>query len=84
MPTHVHFLQVSNAVGNSVNPNFAGTGRLLAQDPGNTYTSAQANLTALNAGSVGTVGGSQPHQNMQPYLVLNICIALQGVFPSPN
>jgi microcystin-dependent protein len=30
------------------------------------------------------VGGSQPHNNMMPYLVLNFCIALQGLFPSPN
>src|ERR1700737_111449 len=34
--------------------------------------------------SVSNVGGSQPHNNMQPYLVLNFCIALQGVFPSQN
>jgi microcystin-dependent protein len=35
-------------------------------------------------GAVTNVGGSQPHTNMQPYLVLNFCIALVGVFPSQN
>jgi microcystin-dependent protein len=34
--------------------------------------------------SITNAGGGQPHSNMQPYLVLNVCIALQGVFPSRN
>ena len=38
----------------------------------------------LAAGSVTNSGGSQPHPNQQPYLVLNFCIALQGIFPSQN
>jgi microcystin-dependent protein len=84
MPTHVHTLVASNKVGNSTNPNTAGTGHVFAQDPGNVYTASTANLTALNAGSVGNAGGSQPHENRQPYLALTFCIALQGLFPSPN
>ena len=39
---------------------------------------------ALSAATVGNVGGSQAHLNMQPFLTLNFCIALQGIFPSPN
>jgi len=39
---------------------------------------------ALNAGAVTSVGGSQPHNNMQPYIVVNFVIALQGIFPSQN
>jgi microcystin-dependent protein len=38
----------------------------------------------MHPSSVTNVGGSQPHTNMQPYLVLNFCIALQGIFPSQN
>ena len=38
----------------------------------------------MNAGSVTTVGGSQAHINMQPFLTLTFCIALQGIFPSPT
>jgi microcystin-dependent protein len=40
--------------------------------------------TTMNAGAVSTVGSSQPHSNLQPYLVVNFVIALQGVFPSRN
>jgi microcystin-dependent protein len=84
MPTHVHVLRGSTTPGNSTNPNVAGTGNVLAQDPGNIYTSSTASLTALNPGSVSNVGGSQPHQNQQPYLALTFCIALQGLFPTAN
>src|SRR5262249_11582075 len=40
--------------------------------------------TALNGATIGLTGGSQAHQNMQPFLTLTFCIALQGVFPSPT
>jgi microcystin-dependent protein len=50
----------------------------------NLYKAAATNLVALNAGSVTNVGGSQAHLNMQPFLTLSFCIALQGIFPSPN
>jgi microcystin-dependent protein len=39
---------------------------------------------ALKTNSVTNTGGSQAHLNMQPYLTLSFCIALQGIFPSPN
>lgn len=45
---------------------------------------APANMVALNPGTVSNVGGSQPHNNMMPYLTLNWIIALQGIFPSQN
>jgi microcystin-dependent protein len=45
---------------------------------------APSSLTTLLPATVSNVGGSQPHPNMQPYLVLNICMALQGAFPSQN
>jgi len=48
------------------------------------YLPADANLQALNPASIANVGGSQAHLNMQPFLVLNFSIALQGIFPSPN
>jgi microcystin-dependent protein len=41
-----------------------------------------ANTVAMNPAMIGNVGGSQAHLNMQPFLVLNWCIALQGIFPS--
>ena len=41
-------------------------------------------LTAMSPATVGNTGGSQAHLNMQPFLTLNFCIALQGIFPSQN
>ena len=38
----------------------------------------------MNPATIANVGGSQAHLNMQPFLTLNFCIALQGIFPSPN
>lgn len=45
-------------------------------------TTTNANLAQMNFQAIGIAGGSLPHTNMQPYLVLNYCIALQGVFPA--
>jgi microcystin-dependent protein len=50
----------------------------------NLYWSAASNLIAMLPAAVANVGGSQPHLNMQPFLTLSFCIALQGIFPSPN
>jgi len=83
LPTHTHVLNASSQTGNSNNPNFAGTGHILAQEPGNVYSATfTPSAAALNADSVTNVGGSQAHLNMQPFLVLTFCIALIGIFPS--
>ena len=85
LPTHNHALNASKTQGDKVNPNFGGTGYVLAQDPGNCYSPALTpNGAALNPLSVSNVGGSQAHQNMQPFLTLTFCIALIGIFPSRN
>jgi len=79
MPLHQHVLQASNTAGNVANP----SGSVLAQ-ASNVYSANQGNLVALNPASIPNVGGSQAHLNMQPFLTLTFCIALIGVFPSPN
>jgi microcystin-dependent protein len=84
LPQHSHVLQASSSTGNSANPRTAAGGNVLAQEPSNPYSPNTTNLTALNAGSVTNVGGSQAHLNMEPFLTLSFCIALQGIFPSPN
>ena len=85
MPPHLHYVQASYTQGNVVNPNLAGTGRVLAADPGNPYSTGFAPTpVALNPATVANVGGSQAHLNMQPFLTLSYCIALSGIFPSPN
>ncbi len=79
MPQHLHFLQASsNSAGTTLDP----TNALLA--PVNGGYASPANLTTLSSEMVTSVGGSQAHNNMMPYLVLNFCIALQGIFPSQN
>jgi len=82
IPTHTH---TSNAtsdphVSNPENYTPVPTGGLFAVV--NNMYAAAANLTALLPGTLVNVGGSQAHLNMQPFLVLNFCIALQGIFPS--
>lgn len=79
LPTHTHVLNGSSADGNNALPG----SNLLAKSPQQVYGPA-TNLVALNAGTVTNVGGSQAHLNMQPFLTLSFCIALQGIFPSPT
>jgi microcystin-dependent protein len=79
LPTHAHALQGTAAKGGVLLP----TGNYLAATPNNAYH-APTNLAPLAPESLSAVGGSQPHENRQPYLVLSFCIALQGVFPSRN
>ncbi|NOH01781.1 MAG: phage tail protein [Chloroflexi bacterium] len=78
LPTHTHVTQASSNLGDAVNP----TNAPLAS-ASNVYRTAD-NLAALSPASVTNVGGSQAHENRQPFLTLNFCIALQGIFPSPN
>lgn len=58
------------------------TGRLWAASRPKSYGGAAG--TAISAAAIGPTGSGQPHPNMQPYLVLHYCIALQGVFPSQS
>jgi microcystin-dependent protein len=79
LPTHLHALQASpTSTGVSADP----SNNFLA--PVNGAYAAPASLTTLNPAVVTSVGGSQAHNNMMPYLVLNFIIALQGIFPSQN
>jgi microcystin-dependent protein len=79
LPTHTHVASATSIAGDTPVP----TGNLLADSPVQLYTPPAA-LTSLVPSDVTNVGGSQAHLNMQPFLVLNFCIALQGIFPSPN
>ncbi|SRR5258708_7353326 len=79
IPTHVHSAIASSATTTSAP---LPTGNFLAQESRKPYSPPDNNLIALAAGSLANVGGSQAHLNMQPFLVLNFSIALQGIFPS--
>jgi microcystin-dependent protein len=83
MPSHAHSANSNNVEGSgtSLTPSgqiWAGAGARRAAV--NLYT-ASAALTQMNFGALSIAGGSQPHNNMPPYLTLNFCIAMQGVFP---
>jgi len=78
VPHHTHAAQASTTNGNQ--PFVVGSVLAAA---GNAYGGA-SNLTALHPSGITNVGGSQAHENMQPFLALNFCIALQGIFPSPT
>jgi microcystin-dependent protein len=80
MPQHIHFQQAStNSAGTSADP----TGRYLAPVNGG-YVPGGSAQVPLSAQMVTPAGGSQPHENRMPGLVLNFIVALQGIFPSPN
>ena len=78
MPQHVHVLNATldNATVDSPGGNLLASGA-------NQYLGPPPN-TSLVPSTVTNVGGSQGHLNMQPFLTLSFCIALQGIFPSPN
>ena len=82
LPTHTHVLNASSTDGNAPVP-FGPAGNVLAREVNQIYNNA-ASLVALNPATVTNVGGSQAHLNMQPFLTLNFCIALTGIFPSPT
>jgi microcystin-dependent protein len=80
LPTHNHVAQASNTDGDGPAP---GAAAVLATSP-TKFWNQPTGPTTLIPGTIGSSGGSQAHQNMQPYLSLFVCIALQGIFPSQN
>ncbi len=80
MPAHNHIAQASNTDGNIQVP----TGNILASSAAKMYIPPSTNLTTLAPSSITNVGQGQPHENRQPFLVLNFIIALIGIFPSRN
>jgi len=82
MPSHVHSMNATNATATQSSPStdyLAATGSSI----GAIYsTNTPSFNAALNAAAISKVGGSQAHLNLQPFLVLNFSIALQGIFPS--
>lgn len=82
MPTHNHPVNVyDNSNVDSNGTSAAGAFYARTADASTLYSSGNAN-NAMNPGVIGNTGGSQAHENRQPFLALNFCIALQGIFPS--
>lgn len=83
IPNHTHAAMAAATPADSNSP----VDHVLAAEviPDTAYRVPEAaNITALRAETVTNAGGGQAHDNMQPYLTLNFCIAMQGVFPSRN
>ena len=80
LPTHVHLASATSASATTADP----TANVFAS-PSSAVGAAYAppnNLVAMAPGMMSNVGGSQAHMNMQPFLTISFCIALQGIFPS--
>ncbi|MEI6409102.1 MAG: tail fiber protein [Bacteroidota bacterium] len=78
IPSHTHPMIASGNTANSPNPgnNFIGISSQV-----NAFFS-DIPVTNMNAASVSSVGGNQPHNNMQPYLCINYIISLFGIYPA--
>jgi microcystin-dependent protein len=80
MPSHSHSVQASAVDATLKSP----SGAVLGHTKPHVYDSAPDGTTTMNAGMILPAGDSQPVPNLQPLLVLNFCIAMQGIFPSRN
>jgi microcystin-dependent protein len=83
IPAHTHSLMGNNGGANTSMNDKAVLSNQINDDGEllNTYNSGFPSTT-LSSHSISSIGGGQPHNNMQPYLVMNYCIALEGIFPS--
>ncbi len=79
IPIHTHALLASTTIANTQTPG----GNVAAAGSGQIYTSNES-LTQMSAQSISPVGGSQPHENVQPYLCINFIISLFGIYPQPT
>lgn len=78
IPVHNHAILASNEAGQAPQPQ----GAYLAQtNPGFPYVAQSSPMVNLNANARSPVGGSQPHENIQPYLAISFILSLYGVFP---
>jgi microcystin-dependent protein len=80
MPAHTHTAQATSATANTDSP---VSGSLLGKSPEQVYRSPSG-PASMATGSITNVGGNQAHENMPPFLAVNFCIALRGLFPSRN
>jgi microcystin-dependent protein len=82
LPAHTHGVVVA-ATADGIADRSNAAGNVLAKAADSTYAAGAGN-TSMNTGSTTSAGSGGAHNNLQPYLALNFCIALQGIFPSRN
>lgn len=78
LPPHTHNLQANAGSANSNTP----AGNFLGEGSGSVLYGNGGSPVAMAASAVSSSGGSQSHSNMQPFITLNFCIAISGIFPS--
>jgi microcystin-dependent protein len=84
MPAHVHMLVADSTPAGQQDGNLPAANKRMAASTAQNLYGPPASLVAMNTNDIGFTGGSQPHDNMQPYLTVMFCIALVGSFPSRN
>lgn len=77
LPAHIHQLLAANLPGSVTDPKNS----ILAQSPSQIYTTDTSTPATMNANALTPAGGSQPHDNMMPYLAVNFIISLYGIYP---
>ncbi len=80
MPVHTHPVHADGTAAKAADP----VGHFLARSAADIYAVQLHGTSVMNAKMLGDAGGGEPHDNIQPYLVLNFCIALTGIFPSQS
>jgi microcystin-dependent protein len=81
IPVHTH---AANASTTQATTGIPGSTVMLSTSAGSFAYGPPQSLVPMDATTVANTGGSQAHLNMQPFLTISFCIALQGIFPSPN
>jgi microcystin-dependent protein len=83
LPAHTHQARANTGTAGQAGPGGNVPASLAGRTPPPLYQSSAPNA-AMSAQALTATGGGGPHNNLQPYLVLNFCIAMQGVFPARN
>ena len=81
IPPHTHTV---NAISTESDGRAISSTEMLADSNKPFYAESNSSSSPLHAGTISFSGGGASHENMQPYLAINYCIALQGLFPSRN
>lgn len=84
LPTHMHVGTASSTQAPQAGGNTPTNAKILAQSRASFLYGSATGLIPMDPREISNTGGSQAHLNMQPFLTLSFCIALQGIFPSPN
>lgn len=80
LPAHTHPVAANSGAGTSASP----AGGVWAAGPANAYTASAAANTTMSGAAISASGGGQPHENMLPFLAVNFCIAVEGIYPSQS